>query len=38
LLKSSGYGGWVLLEARTKPDDKVAALTEQREVFEKLCR
>jgi sugar phosphate isomerase/epimerase len=30
------YEGWVLLEARTKPEDPVAALTEQRELFEKM--
>jgi sugar phosphate isomerase/epimerase len=28
------YEGWILLEARTKPQDKVAALIEQRKVFE----
>jgi sugar phosphate isomerase/epimerase len=30
------YRGWILLEARTNPPDKVAALIEQREVFERL--
>ena len=30
------YNGWILLEARTKPEDKIAALTEQRELFEKM--
>ncbi len=30
------YEGWVLLEARTKPEDPVAALIEQRELFEKM--
>ncbi len=28
--------GWILLEARTNPEDKVAALIEQREVFERM--
>jgi len=32
------YDGWVLLEARTEPADKVAALTEQRLKFEELVR
>jgi len=27
------YDGWILLEARTNPKDRVAALAEQREVF-----
>ncbi len=30
------YRGWILLEARTDPKDKVAALIEQRKVFEEL--
>ncbi len=30
------YEGWVLLEARTKPEDPVAALIEQRQLFEKM--
>jgi len=30
------YGGWILLEARTDPSDKVAALIQQRMLFEKL--
>ena len=30
------YEGWILLEARTNPKDKVAALIEQRELFEKM--
>ncbi len=32
------YDGWVLLEARTEPADKVAALIEQRLKFEELVR
>ena len=30
------YDGWILLEARTKPEDPVAAMIEQRELFEKM--
>ncbi|MCH8118525.1 MAG: PmoA family protein [Planctomycetes bacterium] len=30
------YAGWILLEARTKPDDRVKALAEQRQVFEEM--
>ncbi len=30
------YKGWILLEARTKPKDRIAALIEQREVFKKM--
>jgi len=30
------YQGWILLEARTKPADKVAALIEQRKIFEQM--
>lgn len=30
------YDGWVLLEARTEPEDPIAALIEQRELFAKL--
>ncbi len=36
LFKSINYEGWILLEARTKPEDKVAAMTEQRKLFDKL--
>jgi sugar phosphate isomerase/epimerase len=32
------YKGWILLECRTDPEDKVAALIEQREVFEKMIK
>lgn len=32
------YPGWILLECRTDPKDKVAALKEQREVWEKMIR
>ena len=36
LFKGIKYAGWILLEARTEPADKVAALIEQRQAFEKL--
>ena len=32
------YDGWILLEARTNPEDKVAALIEQRIAFEQMTR
>ena len=34
--KAMDYSGWILLEARTKPTDKVAALIEQRKIFEQM--
>ena len=30
------YKGWILLEARTNPADKIAALIEQRKIFEQM--
>jgi len=36
LMVATDYTGWVLLEARTKPEDRVKALAEQREVFERM--
>ena len=30
------YAGWILLEARTNPEDRVKALIEQREVFKQM--
>mgnify|MGYP002629418507 FL=1 len=30
------YNGWILLEARTNPTDKIAALREQLELFQDL--
>ncbi len=36
LFVGMNYSGWILLEARTKPADRIAALIEQREVFEKM--
>ena len=32
------YQGWLLLEARTDPADKVKALIEQRKIFEEMIR
>jgi sugar phosphate isomerase/epimerase len=36
LLTGIGYSGWVLLEGRTEPDDRVAAMKEQLELFNKM--
>jgi sugar phosphate isomerase/epimerase len=36
LFQAINYQGWVLLECRTDPADKIAAMIEQREIFEKL--
>jgi sugar phosphate isomerase/epimerase len=36
LFQQIDYNGWILLEARTNPKDKVAALIEQRKVFESM--
>ncbi len=36
LLAAMDYSGWVLLEARTDPQDKIAALNEQREVWNQM--
>lgn len=36
LLRGIDYKGWVLLEARTNPSDKVAAMTEQRKLFDSM--
>lgn len=38
LLSAMKYDGWVLLEARTKPEDRIRALQEQREVFESMVK
>ena len=37
LLQASEYAGWILLEARTDPDDRVAALGRQRVLFDSLA-
>jgi sugar phosphate isomerase/epimerase len=36
LLVAMDYAGWVLLEARTNPPDRVRAMIEQRKLFEKM--
>ncbi len=36
LFVAMDYDGWILLEARTKPDDYIKALAEQREVFKEM--
>ncbi len=36
LLVEMDYGGWILLEARTNPKDRVKALIEQREVWKAM--
>ena len=36
LLKKKDYSGWLLLECTSEPQDKVAAMTEQRKLWEKL--
>jgi sugar phosphate isomerase/epimerase len=38
LLAQMDYAGWILLEARTDPADKVAALIQQRKQFESMTR
>ncbi|MBN1126662.1 MAG: sugar phosphate isomerase/epimerase [Sedimentisphaerales bacterium] len=38
LFVKMNYKGWILLEARTKPKDRIAALVEQRLVFEEMIR
>ncbi|MFH0841178.1 MAG: sugar phosphate isomerase/epimerase family protein [Bacteroidota bacterium] len=37
LLTGIKYSGWVLLEARTEPADRVAAMIEQRELFNRMA-
>jgi len=36
LIVDMNYAGWILLEARTSPEDRVKALAEQRQVFEQM--
>ena len=36
LFVKNKYEGWILLECRTDPTDKVKALIEQRDIFEKM--
>jgi len=37
LFNAMNYSGWILLEARTDPQDKVAAMKEQLSVFNKMA-
>lgn len=36
LFVGTNYNGWILLEARTKPDDRVVALKEQKALFDEM--
>jgi len=36
LFVESDFSGWILLECRTSPEDRIAALMEQRQLFDKL--
>jgi hydroxypyruvate isomerase len=36
LFTGIGYDGWILLEARTEPKDRIAAMKEQLSVFNEL--
>ena len=36
LFKKIDYEGWILLEARTTPEDRIAAMKEQKEIFNTL--
>ncbi len=38
LFLAMDYSGWILLECRTEPADRVKALIEQREIFEKMAK
>lgn len=38
LFKGINYAGWILLECRTDPADKVAAMIEQRQIFEEMLK
>lgn len=38
LFAGMNYEGWILLEARTQPTDRIAALKEQLDLFNKLVR
>jgi Xylose isomerase-like TIM barrel len=38
LLSQMDYEGWILLEARTNPADKVAAMIQQKAIFDSYCR
>ncbi|MCH8194404.1 MAG: sugar phosphate isomerase/epimerase, partial [Planctomycetes bacterium] len=36
LFVKEDYDGWILLEARSKPADRIAALHEQKQVFDQM--
>jgi sugar phosphate isomerase/epimerase len=36
LFKGINYDGWILLEARTDPADKIAAMKEQLTIFNRM--
>ena len=38
LFKDINYKGWILLECRTDPKDKVAALMDQKRIFEGMVK
>lgn len=38
LFSKMNYEGWILLEARTNPADKVAAMKQQLEIFQAYCK
>ena len=38
LLVDMNYGGWVLLECRTDPADKIKAMREQKNLFDKMVK
>lgn len=36
LLKGADYNGWILLEAHTDPDDKIAAMAREKKIFNEM--
>jgi hypothetical protein len=36
LFTDMNYDGWILLEARTSPDDRIAAMKEQKRLFDEM--
>jgi len=38
LLVAMDYSGWILLECRTEPEDRIAAITEQRKLMKKMIK
>jgi len=37
LLSEIDYKGWILLEARTNPEDRIAAMKEQLDIFKEMA-